>query len=148
MDLKALLSDYFRGCKAMQLATVSDGQPWICTVYFVSDADFNIYWTSAKSRRHSKEIVADPQTAIAIVKDVEHKQGMQITGEASIVSNRDVEMVNKLYGDKFGDKPVRLAEVKANDPDGRAYWVFKPTVISLWDEVNFPNTPKQEYRVR
>lgn len=147
MDLKKLIEQYYNECKVMQLATVSDGLPWLCTVYYTTDDQLNLYWTSAKNRRHSKEIIANPDTAVAIVKDIERKQALQITGKAYMVEMDDVERVNKLYGDKFGDKPERLAEVKANDPDGRAYWVFKPTHISMWDEVNFPDSPKQEYKL-
>lgn len=140
-----LLKDYLTTCKAIQIATVSEGQPWLCTVYFVADEQNNLYWTSVKSRRHSKEIIEHSTVAATIVKDAERKQALQITGEASIVAAEDVERINKLYGDKFGDKPERLAEVLANDSDGRAYWLIKPTSIAFWDEVNFPGAPKQEY---
>lgn len=34
---------------------------------------------------------------------------------------------------------------EGHTPDDRSYWVFKPTEISLWDEVNFPEAPKQKY---
>lgn len=145
MDLKTLTKEYLDSCKVMQLATLGEDQPWICTVNFVADDQFNIYWTSAKSRQHSKELIAHPKAAIAIVKDPERKQGLQIIGEGRIVAKEDLERVNKLYGDKFGNKPERLAEVRANTPDGRAYWVFTPTKVSLWDEVNFPDKPKQAW---
>ncbi len=147
MDLKELIQQYYDGCKAMQVATVSSSQPWLCTVYFVADDEHNLYWTSAKSRRHSKEIMSHSKVAVTIIKDIERKQALQMVGDAYKVEDSDVERVNKLYGDKFGNKPERLIEVRANDPDGRAYWVFKPAAISLWDEVNFPEQPKQEFRV-
>lgn len=145
MDLRQLIQQYYDSCKAMQLATVSEGQPWLSTVYFATDDKLNIYWTSTKARRHSKEIVNHPQVAVTVVKDTERKQALQIVGKACMVNEGDLERVNKLYGDKFGNKPERLAEVRANDPNGRAYWVFTPSSISLWDEVNFPDKPKQEY---
>lgn len=145
MSLDKLLQDYLTSCKTMQLATISDGLPWICTVYFVTDENNRIYWTSAKSRRHSKEILENPEVAVAIVKDTEKKQALQITGKAAMVPLTDVEQVNALYGSKYGDKPERLAEVQADTPDGRAYWVVEPATISFWDEVNFPKNPKQEY---
>jgi uncharacterized protein YhbP (UPF0306 family) len=147
MDLKELIQEYFTSCKAMQLATVSEGQPWLCTVYFVTDEDFNVYWTSAKMRRHSKELLNHPAVAVAIVKDSERKQALQITGQAAMVDLADAERVNQLYGAKYGNKPERLEEVMANTPNGRAYWVLKPTSISLWDEVNFPDQPKREFKL-
>jgi len=144
MDLRELALDYFNTCKLMQLATISDGSPWICNVYFVIDDDMNIYWTSAKNRQHSKEIMSNPKVAVSIVKDAERKQALQIIGLASIVSLQDLPRVNELYGNKFGDKSERLEEVMENTPDSRAYWMIKPMSISFWDEVNFPKEPKQQ----
>jgi uncharacterized protein YhbP (UPF0306 family) len=148
MDLKKLIREYYDGNKHMQLSTVSNGQPWICTVYYASDSDFNLYWTSGRSRQHSIEINADPKAAVTIVKDIERKQALQIIGSAYEVSNDDLIRVHNLYQEKFGQKDYDLEEMKSHNPDGRAYWVFKPSVISLWDEVNFPDNPKQIFELR
>lgn len=143
MNPTEILKQFLADNKLMQLATVGEDGPWICNVYFVADEQNNLYWTSARSRQHSKEITKNSKVAATVVHDSEHKRAVQISGQASEVAFDDVERVNKLYGDKFGDKPSRLQEVLANTPEGRAYWVLKPQVISLWDEVNFPDTPKQ-----
>lgn len=143
MNLHALLRQFFTENTLMQLATVADGQPWLCNVYFVTDEEDNIYWTSARGkRRHSKEITNNPLAAATIVHDSKRKQAVQITGKAYEVSLNDAKRVDELYSAKYGDKN-RLTEVMADLPDGRAYWVLKPETIELWDEVNFPNSPKQ-----
>lgn len=129
----------------MQLATVKDGNPWICTVYFVADDDFNLYWMSARERQHSQEITSNPKVAVTIVHDTERKQALQITGNAYEVEDNDIELAHGLYTAKFGPKEYDLEGMKRHDPTGRAYWVFKPSSISLWDEVNFPDSPKQHY---
>lgn len=144
---KVLLRQYLEDNTLMQLATVESGQPWVCNVYFVVDDENNIYWTSSKKRRHSKEINANPIVAATIVQDSDKKQALQITGKAYQVSLDESERVNMLYGAKFGDKPTRLQEVFSNTPDGRAYWVLKPESIFFWDEVNYPDSPKQEYKL-
>ena len=144
MDLQKLLKEYLTSNKVMQLATVNKGKPWICNVYYVTDESNNIYWMSAKNRRHSKDIIDDSHVAASIVHDPDHKQAIQITGEAFIVGLTEVGSINELYAEKYGDKPERLKEVLANTPDGRAYWLLKPITISFWDEVNFPQSPKQE----
>ena len=144
MDPKELLAAFLRDSKLMQLATVANGKPWVCNLYFVSDANNHIYWTSSRTRRHSKEIKGNPKVAATIVHSEDRKQALQITGIASEVPLNDVERVNKLYVEKFGDKPSRLQEVLANTAGGRAYWVIEPKTIALWDEVNFPDSPKQE----
>ena len=145
MDLKKLIGEYLKDNKHMQLATVKDGNPWICTVYFTSDDDFDLYWMSARERQHSQEITNNPKVAVSVVRDTERKQALQITGNAYEVEDDELERVNDLYCGKFGPKDYDLEEMKQHNPKGRAYWVFKPTSISLWDEVNFPDSPKQRY---
>lgn len=145
MDKIELLQRYFSENKLMQLATIGDdGAPWLCNVYFVTDEDNNIYWTSARGkRRHSQEITENPKVAVTIVHDDVNKQALQITGQAYEVSLDDAARVDRLYSDKYGDKD-RLVEVMADLPEGRAYWVVKPDEIFFWDEVNFPDAPKQQ----
>jgi len=147
MNTDQLLKTYFEDNKLMQLATVgNDGKPWLCNVYYVTDENNNIYWTSARSRQHSKEIHGNSAVAVTIVHDDVYKQALQITGEASEVPLEDAERVDALYGAKLGTKD-RMTEIKANLPGGRCYWVVKPGQIFFWDEVNFPDEPKQEYPI-
>lgn len=147
MDLKALIAEYLKNNKHMQLATVKNGQPWICTVYFVADDDLNLYWMSNRESQHSAEIAGDSKVAVTVVRDTERKQALQITGDAYEVSDEHLEHAHDLYQGKFGPKDYSLSEIKEHRPTGRAYWVLKPTKISLWDEVNFPGKPKQVYEV-
>jgi len=139
-----LAQEYFSSVKPMQLATLNNDQPWICTVYFVADENFNLYWMSARERRHSQDIVANSKAAVTVVKDTERKQALQIVGEASEVSDEELEKAHRLYMLKYGPKDYDLDEIKRHLPQGRAYWIFKPTKMFFWDEVNFPDNPKQE----
>ena len=76
--MEELLQQYFSENTLMQLATINNGQPWLCNVYFVTDEENNIYWTSTKARRHSKEILKDPNSACTIVYDSKRKQALQM----------------------------------------------------------------------
>lgn len=143
--MEKLLKQYFEENKLMQLATVSNGHPWLCNVYFVTDNEHNIYWTSTKARRHSQEILIDPKSACTIVHDSKNKQALQITGSSYIVPLDDVERVYHLHAEKYGYKESRLEQALQDTSEGRAFWVLKPETISFWDEVNFPDSPKQEY---
>lgn len=143
MDLKELVTQYLNDNKHMQLATVKDGQPWLCTVYFAADENFNLYWTSGRSRQHSLEILNDSKAAVTVVRDTKKKQALQIVGNAYEVNDGELDQVHELYQSKFGPKDYNLEEMKHHAKDGRSYWVFKPIAISLWDEVNFPDNPKQ-----
>lgn len=143
MDLQELAKKYLSENKHMQLATMHDGSPWICTVYFVHDENYNLYWMSARERQHSVDITNNSNTAITIVRDIERKQALQIVGAAHEVGDAELERVDTLYQNKFGSKDYDLNEIMKHNSTGRAYWVFKPITISFWDEVNFPDSPKQ-----
>lgn len=144
MNTQLLVDEYFAGGKHMQLATVSNGKPWICTVYYVLDDTGNIYWTSDRSSRHSREILADANAAATVVHDDKKKQAIQIAGSAFEVMDDDLERVHGLYVSKFGSKDYDLEKMKERSEFGRSYWVLKPEKISLWDTANFPDSPKQE----
>jgi uncharacterized protein YhbP (UPF0306 family) len=102
---------------------------------------------SARERQHSVEITNDSKVAVTVVRDTERKQALQIMGNAYEVSDEELEHAHELYQSKFGAKDYDLSEIKQHKPTGRAYWVFNPTKISLWDEVNFPDKPKQVYEL-
>lgn len=119
--MEELIKQYLTEKKDMQLATIADGKPWICTVYFVYDDDFNLYWTSGRSRQHSIEILKDPQTAVTVVRDNKRKQALQITGNAYEVADDDLERVHALYQSKYGKKDYDLEEMKQHIADGRSY---------------------------
>lgn len=146
MDLKELAKEYFDNVKLMQLATINKNGPWICSVFFAADDNFNIYWTSGRDRQHSREILEDGRVAITIVLDDVNKRALQIVGNAKEVADSDLERVHKLYQSKFGQKDYDLEEMKQRKPAGRAYWVFEPTQISFWDEQTFPDKPKQSFK--
>lgn len=147
LNLKKLITEYLAEGKVMQLATVNNGQPWICTVNYVYDDKFNVYWMSLKTRRHSQELRNHSQAAGAIVKDPNVKRCLHFTGIAKELSGADLEIAHKLYSEIYGDKPQRLAEAQSPDPDTRTYYVLEPNYIVLFDEVNFPDNPRQEYYV-
>lgn len=79
------------------------------------------------------------------MQDTERKQALQITGEAFEVAGGDLEAVHGLYRATFGPKDYDLTEMKKHNSEGQGYWVFNPANISLWDEVNFPESPKQKF---
>jgi uncharacterized protein YhbP (UPF0306 family) len=143
MELQKIIDNYLQEANIMQLATVKDGRPWLCTVTYVADDSHNLYWCSSKASRHSQELSADPAVAVAIVKDPSVKQGLQAEGVATPVAAADLETVHRLYCNRYGDKPERLVEAQSNEPHARTYYVVRLTSIKMHDEVNFPHSPQQ-----
>lgn len=139
---------YLTEKRIMQLATVQDDQPWICTVYFVADENQNIYWLSLPSRRHSLELAAHNKAAAAIaVKTDMPVTGIQIEGEVSIVTEpAEVKRIMEIYvaahgggKDYYNNFVTRTAQ--------HSLYKLTPKNIVLFDEFKFPETPRQEWKI-
>lgn len=128
----------------MQLATTAGDQPWICTVYYVFDDDFNLYWLSYPSRRHSREVAGGSKIAVAIAVKLDQPViGVQAEGEACIVSDHSVvEKMSKLYVEKYSTGRDFFANYQAGK-NQHVMYCFKPSRYVLFDEVSFPGDAQQ-----
>lgn len=146
MDLKAKIKQYLEAKETMQLATVRNGQPWLCSVHFVSDADLHIYWLSTPDRRHSKEIALDPKTAIAVaIKTDKPVIGVQATGNSQVVTSKEeVETVMKLYSAKHGGSGKDFYSNFVAGTNTHLLYRFTADEFGLFDEVNFAGLGRQK----
>lgn len=123
---------------AMQLATVGqDGLPWICSVYYVVDDNFNFYWLSLPERQHSEHIQHNNNVAATIAIKVQIPViGVQIKGKVSMVSEADlIAEIMKLYVEKYkvGEKFHSRFVNKINQQE---MYKLTPSEVHLFDEVN------------
>ncbi len=147
MDLRKLITDYLKQAKMMQVATSEDNQPWVCTVYFVHDKDFNLYWISKPERRHSQEIRNNEKVAGVIVHHHtpgDPIRGIQFQGIAKELTAREaVKSAMGLYAKRYGFTQDRVDAI-VNNTDGHFVYKISPSQFVLYDEVNFPESPRQE----
>lgn len=134
----------------MQLATVRDGRPWICNVWFASDPDLNIYWFSATTRRHSQEVADNAHVAAAIClphTPADSARAIQLEGTAEQLTNPlDITKAMKYYvGRIFDAKQVKNFMSSLDKP--HRFYRIKPETIVLFDTVNYPRDSRQEYRL-
>lgn len=135
----------------MQLATVANGKPWVCNVWFAADDDLNIYWFSSTSRRHSLEVANDPHVAAAIClpQTPSHTpRGVQLEGVAELLTKPgDVAKAMRHYvGRVFTLKQTKDFMAMAASP--HRFYRIKPTSIVLFDKVNYPDQPRQDLHLR
>ena len=145
MDPLELIRSYLPQGRMMQVATVADEQPWICTVYFVEDDDMNLSWLSLPTRRHSQEIARHNKIAVAIpIKFDKPVVGIQAEGDAAAVADKLlIATVMQRYVDRYGSGQ----QFYDNFVAGRNQHVlFKltPRKFVLFDEVNFPEDGRKE----
>ena len=150
--LKEIIKDYLKEAKLMQVATARKNKPWVATVWYVHDEDMNLYFISRRKRRHSLEIKANPNVAGAIVKphykgSGEKVIGLQFEGLAKEATGEQLETARKLYMEKY-ENAENIPIEKLKDPKFMVtFYVLKPKIIALFDEINFPKDPRQELRI-
>jgi uncharacterized protein YhbP (UPF0306 family) len=149
MDLRALIGEYLQKAVMLQVATSVGDRPWACTVYFASDDSLNLYWISKADRRHSQEILKNPHVAGTVVlphTPGDDVRGIQLSGTAGALSDPSQAAVGlQHYAKRFGMGQDRVDAIRGGT-DGHVCYRIKPNLFVLFDEVHFPDNPRQEYR--
>ena len=150
MQLRDLIKRYLKEARMMQIATSKNDQPWACTVYYAFDDTLSIYWISKPSTRHSIEINNNEKVAGVIV--LPHKpndkiRGIHFQGVArELVSKKEIAAALIHYVKRYGLKPARVKEIIAKK-EGHLCYKIKPSLFVLFDQQNFPDNPRQEYKL-
>lgn len=147
--VEELIRQYLTDVKMMHLATVSDGRPWVCNVWFAADDDMNIYWFSSVTRRHSQEVANDSRVAGAMClpqtpEDV--PRGLQFEGVAEVLTDdADIQKAKAVYvGRIFSEEKVEEFMTHSDRP--HKFYRIRPELFVLFDVKNFPDNPRQEWR--
>lgn len=148
--VRQLIVDYLGKAVLMQVATVSGSKPWVCSVYFAFDDTLSLYWISRKDRRHSEELRRNPAVAGAIVlphTTGDDVQGVQFEGAAKELT--DISQAKKgleVYAKRFSLSTDRVAEI-ISGADGHVCYTIQPSSFVLFDEVHYPENPRQTYLI-
>lgn len=140
--MKDIIKAHLEKAQLMQLATSSDNQPWVCSVYFVIDDLLNNYWLSLPTRRHSKEIKNNNMVAgTMVVKKQRPVIGVCVEGKASVVSDKiTVKKIMNIYTEKY-DEGHDFYENFVSGRNQHCLYSLRPKKYVLFDEVNFPKNP-------
>lgn len=150
MDLKTLIVEYLTKANLMQLATVRDNKPWVCSVYFAFDDKLNLFWTSKPFRRHSQELRDNNHVAGAIV--LPHQVGDKVRGiqfEGVAKELKDPKVIVSamaLYAKRLNASEEWVKSVISGIDEEICYMV-SPSKFVLFDQVNFSDNPRQEYKI-
>jgi uncharacterized protein YhbP (UPF0306 family) len=144
-----LIKKYLSQAHMMQIATSAGDQPWVCTVYFVTDDGQNLYWLSLSTRRHSQEIKRSNKIAVAIAVKFDKNPiiGIQAEGTAEAVNDEEViKSVLPAYIEKYGTGRDFIELFKSGK---NQHWLYKftPDRYYLFDEINFSDGQKHEWKL-
>ena len=134
--LKTKIADFLATWKTGSLATIAeDGAPQSCNIMYVHDDALNLYWVSGTQSSHSMAIESDPRCSITIyahVKSSLKNHGLQIRGEARLVTDEDeYKTILNLYAKKMAQPLVRpiIKQLMKSQP----FYAFTPTWIRFCD---------------
>ena len=104
-DIKNEIVDYLSRKKFVTLATSTlDGKPLTHTLAYVN-IGANIYFTTSKKSRKTKNIQKNPNVAYSIYNETEHLdeiRSVQMEGTATLISDKkETEEILKMLGQKF-----------------------------------------------
>jgi hypothetical protein len=147
MDVEKMIRDYLPQVIHMSLGTCTDGKPWVCEVHYAYDDDLNLYWRSMTSRRHSQDIVANPNVAGNIV--VQHApgekpRGVYFEGTAELLDGVDENSpIYQLFVEQQGCGPKIIEDAQREDGPH-----FYKATISDWYVFDARDSkPPQKYHL-
>lgn len=150
-NLRVLIEDYLKRATLMQVATAKNNQPWACSVYFAYDDKLNLYWISLPTWRHSQELRANKKVAGTIVlphNPGDKVRGLQFQGVArELHQKNEVKYTLTYYAKRFHMSQKRVKAIIEGLVDGHLCYRIMPSLFVLFDEVNFPDEPRQEYKL-
>jgi len=144
-QIEKVIRNYLLGIIHMSLATCAGDKPWVCEVHYTYDDDLNLYFRSLTSRRHSKEIAANPNVAGNIVMQhqlADKPRGIYFEGRAELL--HDVDENHPAYvkiHERLGVGPEILEEAK--DPNGHQFYKINVATFYVFDSRE--SSPSQKY---
>lgn len=140
-EIKRLIEEILSKGYVMSLATLDEGGVWVCSVVYIYDASFNIYWVSQISTRHSKAIQKDSHIAATVTTSVVggKNEGLQIEGTVERVNRPSLEMIAAHFHKRLGEIPHTMyldENNKLSEPE-ISWYRLKPTKIELIFEKHY-----------
>jgi len=139
-----LIREYLGKNKLMVVATYGSEHPWIAAVYYSFDEDLTLYFLSAPTTFHCRQIEENPQVAVSIVdstqKVTEEKKGLQIYGVAEQVSStKKIQHALRSWRDALNVTGTEITyEAMMKDViKGRMYKIA-PKKIKFFNQELFP----------
>ncbi len=150
MDPKELARQYLNDIKIMQLATADDNGPWVCTVHFYADGDFNIYWCSRTDRKHSQQLEKNPMASATVMvhentPEEDYVAAVTLAGKAELMKEIPQD-AREAYIAKL-DRPSFLLPDPDDPKNTQEFYRLKPETMVVFDTKNFPKAPRQEFQL-
>lgn len=150
-ELISLIDSYLDSGKLLHLTTVLNGIPWLSHIWYAKHGGWtDLVFTSNWQRRHSRELKANPAVAGGVVAiDLiglgQKVRGLSFEGNAQELHGENMHGAYESYA--FRWPQVRdmftASDIDSGATEMRMYSIHISRAV-LFDEVNFPEEPRQE----
>jgi uncharacterized protein YhbP (UPF0306 family) len=149
---KKILVDFLKNHKLMTLATF-DNKPWIATVFYVSDEDFNLYFLTSPKTEHGQHIAKNGMIACNIIdshqKVTDQKVGLQLEGTAEKVSTfESIKKILQMWHAINPGKEEKLSFDKIkNKVIGARVYKVTPNRLKFFNEKLYPEEESKTFEL-
>lgn len=144
--LRGRVQAYLAAHQVMTLATTGGDGPWAAAVFYVHEG-WMLYFLSAPTSRHCRNIAEHPRVAATIEEDYSdwrEIKGIQLEGTATKLTHDEQERVRSLYAGKFPllrDPPAAIAQALSRIgwyrvATQRAWFVDNSVAFGQRDEID------------
>lgn len=136
-EIKKIIKEVLDGGYLMSLGTRDESGIWVCDVIYIPSDNFEIYWLSEKSARHSNAILKNSQVAATITisnNAGEKNVGLQIEGIAQKIEGDILDISTKHRLKRNKPAPKKLGEILG---EGESWYKLIPSKIELIYEPKF-----------
>lgn len=142
-ETRAVIRRALQSYHTLTLSTCQGGAPWAATVFFASDAGFNLYFVSDRRTRHARDMLANPTVALAVNADPDNwddVRGLQVEGLAAPIEGAERAKALALYLAKFASVKALFEAPRNRDEETIAqrlrateFWRVTPAYVRLVD---------------
>ncbi len=146
---------YMERVKLAVVASSSNSQPWVATVFYAFDEDLNLYFLSSLHRRHSQEIMKNPNIGVAIADKTfelgDKVMGLQMEGTCIPLEGDSAKAAFQTFKGRFPKAGEMLKEEMLSSPVGsfpageavHRIWKIKARKIKIFDESVYGSDGKE-----
>jgi uncharacterized protein YhbP (UPF0306 family) len=145
-----IIRRYLKECKLMQVSISANNKPRIFNCWFSYDNNWNFYYISPSTAKHSRELLKNPYVGVSIVSPKISElgvgpniQGLMFEGVARQVKGKELISAYWNFLAKYPKvaKYIKLIKKKIKMGETKIYKIT-PKKMIWFDNINFKN-PKQ-----
>ncbi len=135
MELREHIYNFLKSRKQIVISTYDETHPWICTVWYVVDKDFNIYFYSSLSTIHVQQALKNGKAALTVADSPQevhgNKEAVQAWGTIERIT--DVDKV-QWFINEWTDTPEKYDAKQTAEGNTAGVFRISPKQLKLMNK--------------